>query len=138
MKDYVIYTDSCADLSPEMLTELDVKVQNMHFRLNDQEYLCTADEEELRFHEFYEQLRQGGTASTSQVSLAEYMDTFSPVLAEGKDILYIGFSSGLSGTVNAARLAANELEDRFPPTESEWWILYLPVWVRACLCGMQL
>jgi len=114
MKDYVIYTDSCADLSPEMLTELDVKVQNMHFRLNYQEYLCTVDEEQLRFREFYEQLRQGGIASSGQVSLAEYMDTFSPVLAEGKDILYIGFSSGLSGTVNAARLAANELEDRFP------------------------
>ena len=83
MKDYVIYTDSCADLSPEMLTELDVKVQNMHFRLNYQEYLCTLDEEQLRFREFYEQLRQGGIASSGQVSLAEYMDTFSPLLAEG-------------------------------------------------------
>jgi DegV family protein with EDD domain len=117
MKDYVIFTDSCADLSPEMLRKLDVKIQNMHFKLANQEYLCTPNEEQLRFHEFYEQLRQGGTASTSQVSPAEYMDTFHPVLKEGKDILYIGFSSGLSGTVNAARIAANELEEHFPASK---------------------
>ena len=117
MKEYVIFTDSCADLSPVMLKELHVKVLNLHVVLNNEEYLCTEDEGNLHLRQFYEQLRQGATTSTSQISPAEYRETFSPVLAGGKDILYIGFSSGLSATVNAARLAANELEESMPDSK---------------------
>ncbi len=114
MKDYVIFTDSCADLSPEMFEELEVRVQSMRYQLNGREYLYAADKEQLGLHEYYEQLRHGGTASTSQVNQIDYMDTFTPVLSEEKDILYICFSGGLSGTVDSARLAASELEEQFP------------------------
>lgn len=114
MKDYVICTDSCADLSSGMLAAVDVKALHLHTLLDNQEYLLEEGEEEQRLGDFYEQLRQGRTSSTSQVTPWEYRDAFSPVLAQGKDILYIGFSSGLSATVNAARLAASELEKVFP------------------------
>lgn len=114
MKEFVIFTDSCADLSPEMLKELDVKVINLHIVLNNEEYICAEDEGGLQFRTFYKLLRQGATASTGQISPMEFMEMFTPMLADGKDILYIGFSSALSGTVNSARLAARELEESKP------------------------
>lgn len=114
MKDYAICTDSCADLSHGMLTALDIKVINLHILLNNQEYHYGTDDEEQRLKLFYGQLRQEGTTSTSQVTPSEYRNMFFPLLAEGKDILYIGFSSGLSATVDSARLAAKELENDFP------------------------
>ena len=114
MKEFTICTDSCADLSPEMQKELDVKVINMHIVLNNEEYLCAEDEGGLQFRAFYKLLRQGATASTGQISPMEFMEMFTPMLADGKDILYIGFSSALSSTINAARLAANELVGSLP------------------------
>lgn len=114
MNDYIIFTDSCADLSQDKLDELSVKLVPMHFMLNGKEYTCWPDGRELPFADFYQELRAGGSSTTTQVSIAEFLEAFTPVLQEGMDVLYLGFSSGLSGTMQSANFAAQELRAQFP------------------------
>lgn len=114
MNNYVIYTDSSADLDVAMLEELGVLVQPLTFHMGEGNYANWPDGREMGFAEFYTKLREGATASTSQVNVSEFENVFRPLLEEGKDVLYIGFSSGLSGTVNSGRVAAEELAKEFP------------------------
>ncbi|MDL2225735.1 DegV family protein [Eubacteriales bacterium OttesenSCG-928-M02] len=114
MDHYQIFTDVCGDLGQDMLADLNVSVLPMAFTIGGVEYTCYPDERELTLSGFYEKLREGATSSTSQVAIADFIAAFSPVLEAGKDILYIGLSSGLSGTINAAQLAAQELMEKYP------------------------
>ena len=114
MAEYVIFTDSTTDLTPELVAEMDVQVLPMRFMLDGKEYRNYPDNRELSPKEFYDKLRAGSMSTTSQINQADFLDTFTPVLEQGKDILYLAFSSGLSGTFNSARLAAEELREQFP------------------------
>lgn len=114
MKDYVIFTDSCADLDEKMLQELEVQYLPFSFTSNDSTYRNWADGRELSFKDFYDKLRAGGSASTSQVNATEFVEAFRPILQSGKDLVYLAFSSGLSGTIHSARLAADDLAEEFP------------------------
>ncbi|MDL2254556.1 DegV family protein, partial [Ruminococcaceae bacterium OttesenSCG-928-I18] len=73
-----------------------------------------ADGRDISFPDFYAKLRNGSMSVTSQVNVTQFLEPFRSTLQQGKDILYIGFSSGLSGTVNSGRLAAEELAGEFP------------------------
>lgn len=117
MNDYTIITDSCADLDQRMLDDLDVKLIPMVFNLDGTEYMNWPDGRDISFEDFYAKLRNGGSSSTAQINITEFLDVFRTYLKEGKDILYLGFSSGLSGTVNSARLAAEELAEEFPESK---------------------
>ena len=64
--------------------------------------------------EFYDKMRKGGIAKTSAVNMETFKDVFREELKRGNDVLYIAFSSGLSNTYNAGRLAAEELLEEFP------------------------
>ncbi len=114
MADYVLFTDSTTDLTPALVEELGVRVIPMIFNLDGNDYKNYPDNRELSSHEFYEALRAGSMSTTSQINQAAFEDAFGPVLAEGKDILYLAFSSGLSGTCHSAVLAAAELEAQYP------------------------
>lgn len=114
MDSYVIITDSSADFDDKMVQELGVDVLPLRFTLDEVTYANWPDGREISFSEFYKRLRQGGSSSTSQVNSSEFTETFRPLLKSGKDVLYLGFSSGLSGTVNSARIAAQELAEEFP------------------------
>ena len=114
MREYVIFTDSSADFDNEMMQQLGVEVQPLMFTLNGSNYLNWPDGREMDPADFYAKLREGGSSSTSQVNVGEFTDAFRPVLQAGKDLLYLGFSSGLSGTVNSGRMAAEELAAEFP------------------------
>ena len=114
MSDFVLFTDSTCDLTPELVAEMDVNVLPMNFMLDGKAYRNYPDNRELAPHDFYEALRQGGASTTSQVTMGEFTDAFTPVLEAGKDILYFGFSSGLSGTYQASRLVGSELSEKFP------------------------
>lgn len=113
MKDFLIYTDSCADFSAEKVEELGLDILPLKFTVDGTEYANWPDGREMGFKEFYAKLRAGGKSSTSQVNTTEFIDKFRPLLSEGKDILYLGFSSGLSGTVGSAMVAAEELNAEF-------------------------
>lgn len=112
MNEYVIFTDSACDLTEETLKEWGVYYTCLTFKFDD------SDKEysnyDLSAKEFYQQMMDGKTAKTSATNVDTFKKAFSPLLADGKDILYLGFSSGLSTTVNSARIAADELKEEYP------------------------
>ena len=114
MNDYILFTDSSADFAEQKVAELGIEVLPLSFKLEEKIYRNWPDNREIHPEEFYKSLRAGSMSSTSQVNTAEFVDAFRPFVEAGKDILYLGFSSGLSGTVNSGRLAAEELAEEFP------------------------
>lgn len=112
MSNYVIFTDSCCDVSPEMLKQWGVPYANMTFSFDgeDKEYI----DADITSEEFYEHMRQGAHARTAAINADSFIRAFTPILEEGKDILYVAFSSGLSTTLNNANMAAQELKESYP------------------------
>lgn len=117
MREYIIITDSCADLDPVMISKLKVEVIPMNFILDGKSYANWPDGRELSFIDFYKQLREGGMSSTSQLNTAELTDFFRGYLENEIDLLYIGLSSGLSGSVVSAAAAADELMAEYPESK---------------------
>ena len=113
-KDYVIVTDSTADLSPELIQQLEIKVIPLQFVIDDHTYLNYPDGREMSEKAFYQMLRNQKTAITVQINVSRFLEFFEPILQEGKDILYIAFSSGLSGTYHSSLMAREELEKKYP------------------------
>ena len=112
MRDYVIYTDSGCDLSPALLAEWGVKSKNLTFRFDGEEK--EYQNGEMPIKAFYDKMREGGVAKTAAINKETFAMAFREALDEGKDVLYLGFSSGLSTTYNSARLAATELAEEYP------------------------
>lgn len=112
--DYVIVSGATGDLPQHIIEEYELDVIPMNVRIGEQGYLYHPDEKELTCKEFYSRLKDGETAFTSQITPIVFRDVFEKYLKEGKDVLYIAFSSGLSGTVNSARLTAQELLEEYP------------------------
>ncbi len=112
MSNYVIFADSSCDFSSEMLAERGVYSAPLSFRFDDspEEYTNNG----MNIKDFYDKMRAGGVAKTSAVNSETFAVEFEKILKDGKDILYIGFSSGLSTTYNSARIAAEQLKDSYP------------------------
>lgn len=113
MRDYAIATDSSCDLSPQMVKELDLTVVPLSVQLGRDRYRNSPDEAP-ESHVFYTRLSQGEPAQTSAPNVEEFKDAFRPLLQAGKDVLYLGFSSGLSATCQNGAIAAQELQEEFP------------------------
>lgn len=114
MSDFKIVTDSTCDLSQEMVENLDVTVIPMDYVIGKDSYLDYPDERDLSSHEFYKRISAGEASTTNQISLAKFTDVFEPILKDGQDVLYVGFSSGLSGTYNNSVIIADELSKKYP------------------------
>ena len=112
MSDYIVYTDSACDISPEILDQWGVKYLSLTFRFEGDE--TEYSNSDMPAEPFYAKMRAGEVAKTSAINTETFKDAFEAELRAGNDILYIGFSSGLSNTVNAAQLAANELLSEYP------------------------
>ena len=112
MNEYVIFTDSACDVKPETLREWGVGYNELTFRFDGEDKEYTNNE--MNVKAFYDRMRGGGVAKTAAVNVDAFMSAFEEILKEGKDILYLGFSSGLSTTYNSARLAALGLKDKYP------------------------
>ena len=112
MNDYIIFTDSCCDISPEVLAQWGVSYANMTFSFEgeDKSYIDT----DISNKDFYDRMRQGAVAKTAAINTDTFIRSFTPILQEGNDILYVAFSSGLSTTVSCAHMAAEELKEQFP------------------------
>ena len=109
MNDFVIYTDSACDIPPELLKEWGVPYSWLTYVFDGDARQYS--NYELPFPEFYDRMRKGSVARTSAVNADAFVQGFEPILQDGKDILYIGFSSGLSSTYHAGCIAAQELRD---------------------------
>ena len=112
MRDYVIFTDSACDIFPETLEEWGVRYAelNVQFKGSKQTYRNY----EIPIKTFYQRMRDGDVAVTSAVNSDAFHRAFEPVLKEGLDILYLGFSTGLSATYNSGCIAAVELAAAYP------------------------
>lgn len=114
MRDYMIVTDATADLTPEILTETGVIVMPMEVTIGEDNFNHYPDAREMPYNDFYGRVRAGEPVKTAQIKLAAFYDFFEEILSGGKDILYLGFSSGLSGTYSTSVIIANELSEKYP------------------------
>lgn len=112
MNEFAVFTDCGCDIPQATLDDWGVKALNLTFRFTDSEQEYT--NLEMPAKQFYDQMRLGRMAKTAAVNVQSFKDAFELALKEGKDVLYIGFSGGLSNTANAGQLAANELRDLYP------------------------
>ena len=109
---YTIYTDSACDISKEILDSWGVRYKSLSFRFDhlDKEFL----NDDMQSGEFYQLMREGHIAKTSAVNAQTFREGFEEELKAGKDVLYLGFSTGLSTTYNDGELAARELQEQYP------------------------
>ena len=114
MSNYTIITDSSCDLSASLAEELGLKVVPLSVFSGSQQYYNYLDGSDIGFEEFYERLAGGEMMTTSAINIDQMYVAMSEELKEGRDVLYIGFSSGLSGTYNAGAQAARILADEYP------------------------
>lgn len=117
MRDYVIMTDSCCDMTSQMADELGLYVLPLSFHMPQQDYRNYLDGRELPFHEFYQQVRTGAMVTTSAVNVGDFENAMRSILECGKDILCISFSSALSTTYQSAVIAAEDLKSEYPASE---------------------
>ena len=113
-KEYVIMTDSSCDLSQELADQLGLEVLPLEVMADGKNYRNWLDGREIGFKEFYKLAREGKELKTSAVNTAAFEEKMEKLLEEGKDILYIGFSAGLSTTYNSGEAAARELREKYP------------------------
>ena len=113
MSDFVLTCCSTVDLSNEYLKERNIPYVSFHVQLGEDTY---ADDmgQSISQEELFKRMLDGEDAKTSQVTVQQYLDFFKGFLEEGKDILHIALSSGISGTYNSACVAAEELREEYP------------------------
>lgn len=113
-QEYVLFSDATCDLPKEIIEKIDVKIIPMEVLLDEKSYTYDMYEKELSCEQFYSELKAGKLSSTSQINPTAYDELFRPVLESGKDIFYLAFTSGLSGTYQSSLLAREMLLDDFP------------------------
>lgn len=114
MSDFVILTDSSADLDGHLVSQYGIQVLPLSFVLQERTYHNFPDNREMDPHDFYTRLRQGEVATTAAVNVAQYTDMLEPLLQAGKDVLILAFSSGLSTTYASSAIAVEELSEKYP------------------------
>jgi DegV family protein with EDD domain len=117
VQDYIIVTDATCDLPADIIRDLDIVVIPMEFIMEDKVYNYHPGEAQTNINKFYDNLKMGKKCTTTQINYIKYKDIFTDILKQKKDILYICFSSGLSGTYNASRLVIDDLKEEFSDRE---------------------
>lgn len=117
MDKFCIVTESTADLTPALIDRYDVIVIPMRFSFGDKEYYNYPDNRELSSEAFYQMLKEGQISTTTAINMSQFEEAFVPILERGEDILYLGFSSGLSSTFNTAIMISEQLKERYPQRE---------------------
>ncbi|MBO4853670.1 MAG: DegV family protein [Oscillospiraceae bacterium] len=117
MRDYIVMTDSCCDLTDEMARELELDVLPLTMHMDGEEYPNYLDGRAITNEEFYRRLRAGKMSSTSAANIGQFEERMRAVLSEGKDIVCVCFSSALSTTYQSAAIAADTLRGEFPDAQ---------------------
>ena len=113
MAKFILSCCSTADLSKEHFDKIDVKYICFHYELDGVEHPDDLGQT-MPFEEFYRKMTEGAATKTSQVNSDEYYDFWKPYLEQGYDILHLTLSSGISGSINSANIAREDLEEEFP------------------------
>lgn len=112
MNQYVILTDSACDISKELLDSWNVGFLPLTFKFTDSD--IEYRNSDMPVDKFYAEMRAGRVAKTAAINIDTFIGLFEAELERGNDILYIGFSSGLSSTFNSARMAGEQLKEKYP------------------------
>ncbi len=113
MNDYILSCCSVVDLNPEHLKERDISFARFHYSMDEQEYIDDMGQT-MSHADFYKAMENGATVRTSQVNVEEFTQYFDRFLSQGQDVLHVTLSSGLSGSYNSARIAAELLQEKYP------------------------
>ena len=113
MSDYILSCCSTADLTKEHFNQRDIHYICFHFEMDGVQYPDDLGQT-IPFDKFYEAMTQGAQTKTSQVNADEFLQYFEPFLANGQDIVHVCLSSGLSGVINSAMIAKQQLEEKYP------------------------
>lgn len=119
MSSYQIITDSTTDLTPELTRSLGIGVIPLCYMLDGKTYRNVHNNSEMDEKAFYAKLRSGMMSTTAQINSEEFIEHFTPILERGQDVLYIAFSSGLSGTCQSAFIAKKHLMEKYPQRRVE-------------------
>ncbi len=114
MREFVIIGDSTCDMDLEMRTKYGLDYVPMNYVIDGKEYPASLDWEGMPVKEFYDAMRQGKRITTTQVPTEVFEAKFEGYLKEGKDVLYIGCSSALSGSINLGKVVAKDLTEKYP------------------------
>ena len=138
MADYILSCCSTADLTKEQFEEMDVKYICFHYEMDGKQY---ADDlgQTMPFDLFYQKMAQGADTKTSQVNAEEYEEYFEGFLKDGKDVLHLCLSSGISGTVNSANIAKEKLSEKYGldiGDEISWHIFGDDTWYICKIVGI--
>ena len=112
MQPYVIFADSSCDLPESLMHEWEIHYSSLTFMFDDSDHMYK--NYDMPAKDFYAKIREGHNAKTSAVNSADFEAAFSEELEKGNDILYLGFSTGLSATYQSACVAADELKKKYP------------------------
>lgn len=111
MKNYVIFTDSCADLTKEMYGSLELRCIPLDVIVENEE---PVSDDKIDIKEIYAKLRAKQSASTAAINIDRFLQCFEDAAKEGLDVLYLCFSSGLSSTYSSSVVAMRELQEKYP------------------------
>ena len=107
---YTLFCDSTCDLPEERLAKMDCRILPLTFEIDGKPYTT----EEITMQEFYRKMREDAVTKTSQISVGVCEDAFEEEVKNGRDVLYLTFSSGLSGTYNSALVAKSNVLEKYP------------------------
>lgn len=114
MSDYIIVTDSTANLPEEMIEKYNLKILSLNYYVDDKEYKGYVKGENNDLSAFYKMMREKKDIKTSLVNAGDTNDVLEDIVKEGKDYIYIGFSSALSGTFQTVSMVTEELKKKYP------------------------
>ena len=109
-KDYILMSDSTCDLPPELCKQMGVEILKLSFEIDGTSH----KDGDMDYHEFYDKMRNGSLTKTSQLSPSQEETAFEKYVKKGIPVLYLAFSSGLSGTYNSACIARDSLTEKYP------------------------
>ena len=111
---YTVFTDGCSNLPSHLLRDLEIRVLPCSYVLDGQPGVFDGNLDTFDICGYYDKLRSGVVMKTSLLNSQLFMDHLRPELEKGQDVVYVGLSSGISGTIQAAKIAAGELMEEFP------------------------
>ena len=109
-REYKIFSDSTCDLPEETISQLGVEILKLSFEIDGKSY----SDGDMSFKEFYDKMRSGSSTKTAQITPDVCERSFEKAIGEGYDVLYLGFSSGLSGSYNSGCVARDLLLEKYP------------------------
>ena len=111
---YVVFTDACSNLPGDLIRRFDIHLLPCNYVLDEEPGVFEGNIDEFDTHAYYDKLRNGSELKTSMLNTQLFMDHFRTALDAGNDVVYVGLSSGVSGTLQAAQIASNMLKEEYP------------------------